>query len=74
MFDNGKAPHVHNKSIMCHFIFIQSILLSHCELNTIFFLGLRYKGYLFFLSLSIWQTCIWKKGSFSVNKPGFSSA
>lgn len=37
MFDNRKAPHVHNKSVMCNFIFIQSILLSHCELNTFFF-------------------------------------
>lgn len=46
MFDNRKAPHVHNKSVMCNFIFIQSILLSHCELNTFFFF---YKGCLIFL-------------------------
>lgn len=44
MFDNRKAPHVHNKSVMCNFIFIQSILLSHCELNTFSF----YKGCLIF--------------------------
>lgn len=84
VFDNGKAPHVHNKSIMCNFIFIQSILLSHCELNTFFFLfcfffvffARSYKGYLsiFLYLLIIWQNCIGKKGSSSFNKLCLSTA
>lgn len=78
MFDNGKAPHVHNKSIMCNFISIQSILLSHCELNTFysfFFLPLATKLTSRFLyPVSIWKNCIGKKGGFSFNKLRLSSA
>lgn len=69
---------------MCNFIFIQSILLSHCELNTFFFLFCfffvffcrSYKGYLsiFLYLLIIWQNCIGKKGSSSFNKLCLSTA
>lgn len=59
MFDNRKAPHVHNKSVMCNFIFIQSILLSHCELNTFS----HHK-----------RETVGDKGGFSFNKLCFSAA
>lgn len=65
MFDNGKAPHVHNKSIMCNFISIQSILLSHCELNTFysfFFFAFSYKAHLsFFISCKHLEKLYWEE-------------
>lgn len=68
MFDNRKAPHVHNKSVMCNFIFIQSILLSHCELNTFFFLQ-RLPHFSHHK-----RETVGDKGGFSFNKLCFSAA
>lgn len=69
MFDNRKAPHVHNKSVMCNFIFIQSILLSHCELNTFFFFLQRLPHFSHHK-----RETVGDKGGFSFNKLCFSAA
>lgn len=67
MFDNRKAPHVHNKSVMCNFIFIQSVLLSHCELNPFFLQRLPHFSH-------HQRETVGDKGGFSSNKLCFSAA
>lgn len=82
MLDNRTSPRVHNKSIMCNFISIQSILLSHCEANTFPFLSLssfarcskRLPLIFFKYYINISQNCTGKKGRFSLTSFCFFTA